>query len=155
MSNEFDYTVVTRALIKAIKDCTGYPLIQANSPGDQPDYPFCTFTITSPSIQIERYYEGALFEMVVSLTWHGTSQIGVLNLAKKSESYLRSDSGRKTLADNGIALVDITDISERDNFISIDYERTVGFDVQLLAKDTFTDDTVDTIESFKVNYYGG
>ncbi|MGG3677490.1 hypothetical protein ABEU95_12435 [Heyndrickxia faecalis] len=155
MSNDFDYTVVTRALIKAIKDGTGYQLIEANSPGEQPEYPFCTFTITSPSIQIERYYEGALFEMVVSLTWHGTSSVGVLNLAKKSESYLRSDAGRKTLADNGIALVDITGISSRDNFISIDYERTIGFDVRLLAKDTFTDDSVDTIESFKVNYYGG
>ncbi|WP_437178077.1 phage neck terminator protein [Heyndrickxia coagulans] len=59
------------------------------------------------------------------------------------------------MADNGIALVDITGISSRDNFISIDYERTIGFDVRLLAKDTFTDDSVDTIQSFKVNQYGG
>ncbi|WP_437178084.1 phage neck terminator protein [Heyndrickxia coagulans] len=72
---------MTRALIKAIKDGTGYQLIEANSPGAA-GISFCTFTITSPSNQIERYYEGALFEMVVSLTWHGTSQIGVLNWLK-------------------------------------------------------------------------
>ncbi len=154
MSNEYDYTVVTSALIKAIMDGTGCPLIEENSAGDQPEYPFCTFTITSPEINIERDYEGALFEMVVSLTWHGTSSIGVLNLAKKSKSYLKSTQGRKTLSDNGLAIVDISSSNPRDNFISTDYERMAGFDVRLLAQDNFTDDDVDTIEEFKISYGG-
>lgn len=151
---DFDYTTVTSALIKAIKDSTGYPLIAGNSSGEQPPYPFCTFTFTSPEIEIERFYEGALFEIVVSLTWHDTSQIGVLNLAKKSENYFRSTRGKKTLSDNGIAIADILNSSSRDNFISIDYERTAGFDLRLRVRDTFVDD-VESIQGFKINNNNG
>lgn len=147
---DFDYTTVTSALIKAIKDGTGYPAIAGNSAGEQPAYPFCTFTITSPKIDVERFYEGALFEIVVSLTWHGISQIDVLNLSKKSESYLRSTLGKKALSDNGIAIVDILNSSSRDNLISIDYERTAGFDLRLRVRDTYIDN-VDFIAGFKLN----
>lgn len=150
LSNDFDYTTVTRALIKGIKEGTGYPLIQANSPGKPPNYPFCTFTITSPKIEIERDFEGAYFEIVVSLTWHSDDVIGVLNLSKKSESYLKSTSGRKTLSDNGISLLSISGYSSRDNFISIDYERMAGFDAKLLVRDTNVDN-VDSIAGFKLN----
>ncbi|MEK4883477.1 hypothetical protein NST81_01930 [Bacillus sp. FSL W8-0223] len=154
MSIDFDYTTVTSALIKAIKDGTGYPLIAANSAGDPPPYPYCSFTITSPKIDIERDYEGAIFELVVSLTWHGTSSVGVLNLAKKTESYLKSSQGRKALSDKGIVIVSTSGFTSRDNFISIDYERMAGFDVQLRVRDTVTED-VETIDDFQINNTGG
>lgn len=154
MSNDFDYTTVTSALIKAIKDGTGYPLIAENSAGDPPPYPYCSYTITSPKIDIERDYEGAIFELVVSLTWHGTSSVGVLNLAKKAESYLKSSQGRKALSDKGIVIVSTSGFTSRDNFISIDYERMAGFDVQLRVRDTYVDD-VEPIEGFKINDNGG
>jgi hypothetical protein len=149
LSNDFDYTTVTSALIKAVKDGTGYPLIAGNSAGEPPPYPYCSYTITSPKIGIERDYEGALFELVVSLTWHGTSSVGVLNLAKKTESYLKSSKGRKALSDKGIVVVSTSDFTSRDNFISIDYERMAGFDVQLRVRDTYVDD-VEPIEEFKI-----
>lgn len=154
MSNDFDYTTVTSALIKAIKDGTGYPLIADNSAGDPPPYPYCSFTITSPKIDIERDYEGAIFELVVSLTWHGTSSVGVLNLAKKAESYLKSSQGRNALSDKGIVVVSTSGFTSRDNFISIDYERMAGFDVQLRVRDTVTED-VETINNFQINNIGG
>ncbi|KZM54912.1 hypothetical protein A3Q35_13210 [Aeribacillus pallidus] len=149
MSNDFDYTTVTSALIKAIKEGSGYPLIADNSVGDPPPYPYCSYTITSPKIDIERDYEGAIFELVVSLTWHGTSSVGVLNLAKKAESYLKSSQGRSFLEKQGIVVVSTMNFSQRDNFISIDYERTAGFDVQLRVRDTYVDD-VESIEEFKI-----
>jgi len=155
LSNDFDYTTVTSALIKAIKDGTGYPLIADNSAGNPPTYPYCSYTITSPKIDIERDYEGAIFELVVSLTWHGTSSsVGVLNLAKKAESYLKSSQGRSFLEKQGIVVVSTMNFSQRDNFISIDYERTAGFDVQLRVRDTYEDD-VEPIEGFEINNNGG
>ncbi|MGG1481334.1 hypothetical protein ABE402_10550 [Bacillus smithii] len=154
MSIDFDYTTVTSALIKAIKDGTGYPLIADNSAGNPPPYPYCSFTITSPKIDIERDYEGAIFELVVSLTWHGTSSVGVLNLAKKAESYLKSSQGRNALSDKGIVVVSTSGFTSRDNFISIDYERMAGFDVQLRVRDTYVDD-VEPIEGFEINNNGG
>jgi hypothetical protein len=154
LSNDFDYTTVTSALIKAIKDGIGYPLIADNSAGDPPPYPYCSFTITSPKIDIERDYEGAIFELVVSLTWHGTSSVGVLNLAKKAESYLKSSQGRNALSDKGIVVVSTSGFTSRDNFISIDYERMAGFDVQLRVRDTYVDD-VEPIESFEIKNNGG
>jgi hypothetical protein len=150
---DFDYTSVTSALIQSVSDATGYQLIEGNSSGDQPEYPFCTFTFTSPMIEIERNYDGRLFEIVLSLTWHDTSSIGVLNLSKKLETYLKSTLGRQTLEDNGIVLVDTSNSNARDNLISIDYERTAGFDIQLRVRDSFVDNA-DFIESIQINTGG-
>lgn len=141
MDNVFNYTVVTSALIKAVRTATGYLLIESNSAGEQPPYPFCSYTITSPKIDVEREIENAQFEIVVSLTWHGTSSVGVLNLAKTTESYFKSTKGRDELGTKGIVVVDVTLDGSRDDFLSIDYERKAGLDVHLRVRETFIDDT--------------
>lgn len=150
MNPTFDYTVVTRALIAGVKAATNYPLIAANTSGQAPPFPYCTYTITSPKIAIEHEYENAIFEMVVSLTWHNTTQVGVLNLAKQMESYFTSSAGRKALADQGIVLADVLNFSERDNFLTIDYERLAGVDFRLRVKDPYVDD-VGSIGSVQLN----
>lgn len=150
MNQTFDYTNVTRALINGVKDATGNLLIAANTSGQAPPFPYCTYTITSPKIAIQHEYENAEFEIVVSLTWHDATQVGVLNLAKKMESYFTSTAGRQTLANEGIVLADVLNFSERDNFLSIDYERLAGVDLRLRVRDAYTDE-VGAIDSIRIN----
>ncbi|GKV70280.1 hypothetical protein NCCP2716_27780 [Sporosarcina sp. NCCP-2716] len=150
MANYFDYRVITSSLIQAVRTATGYPCIEANGTGEQPAYPFATFTITSPKITIQRDDENAPFELTVSLTWHDESSLSVLNLAKKCESYFKSTAGRSVFVAKGVVIVDIMGFDRRDNFISIEYERMAGFDVSMRVLDPFLDE-VDPITQIRTN----
>lgn len=147
----FDYTVITSSLIKAVLTLTSYPCIEANSTGEQPPYPFSTFTITSPKITIQHDDNNAPFELTVSLTWHDTSSLSVLNLAKKCESFFKSSEGRTIFAEKNVVIVDVMDFDRRDNFISIEYERSAGFDISMRVQDPHIDD-VANIDNIQINY---
>lgn len=140
LTNYFDYRVITSSIIKAVKTITGLPCIESSSAGKQPPYPFATFTITNPQIINQHDAEGSQFEVVVSLTYHDSSSISVLNLAKMTESFFGSDKGRKLFNEKAIAVVRTENANKRDNFISIDFERSAGFDVRLRVAETFVDD---------------
>ncbi|MED4455906.1 LIC_12616 family protein [Metabacillus fastidiosus] len=148
MTNYFDYKIITSSLIKAVRTLTGKPCIEANGTGEQPEYPFATFTITSPKIAIQQDDNNAQFEITVSLTWHDESTLSVLNLAKQCESFFKSTEGRKIFAEKGVVIVDVTDFDRRDNFISIEYERTAGFDIMMRVLDPHVDN-VAGIEQIK------
>ncbi|USK71761.1 phage neck terminator protein [Peribacillus asahii] len=150
MTEYFDYKVITSSLIKAVRTLTSRPCIEANSSGDQPEYPFATFTITSPEIAYERDNNNAQFEVVVSLTWHDESSLSVLNLSKKCRSYFKSTEGRAIFAEKNVVIVDTSDANKRDNFISIEYERAAGFDITMRVLDPYVDD-VDSIEQITIN----
>lgn len=147
----FDYTVITSSLIKAVLTLTSYPCIEANSTGEQPPYPFSTFTITSPKITIQHDDNNAPFELTVSLTWHDTSSLSVLNLAKKCESFFKSTVGRTMFAEKNVVIVDVMDFDRRDNFISIEYERSAGFDILMRVQDPHVDE-VASIDNIQINY---
>lgn len=149
MPSYFDYRIVTSSLIKAVRSLTTYPCIEANGTGEQPAYPFATFTITAPKITIQRDDDNAQFELTVSLTWHDQSSLSVLNLAKKCESFFKSSAGRALFAEKGVVIVDVMGFDRRDNFISIEYERMAGFDISMRVMDTHVDD-VAGIESIKI-----
>lgn len=140
MTTYFDYKIITSSLIKAVKQATGVVCIEGNSSAQQPAYPFATFTITSPRIVNQHDTEGSQFEVVVSLTYHDSSSISVLNLAKRCESFFGSHTGRTIFLEKNVVVVDIDNFDKRDNFISIDFERTAGFDVTLRVAETFVDD---------------
>jgi hypothetical protein len=149
----FDYSTVTKTLVQAMRSL-GITLIQADSAGDQPAYPFATYTITTPKLIVGNQVQpqpAEQFEMVVSLTFKSQSAIQALNLAERAQQYLRSNAGRSFLLENGgLVLVSIQGFTNRDNFITIDYERNVGFDIQLRAVDPFVEE-LPQIEQAPIN----
>lgn len=146
LTTYFDYRIISSTIIKAVKTIANVPCIESSSSGAQPNYPFATFTVTSPHITNQHDAEGSQFELVLSLTYHDTSSINVLNIAKMTESFLGSEKSKKMFAEKGIVVVSIDGFSKRDNFISIDFERSAGFDVRLRVAETFVDD-IDPIEN--------
>lgn len=149
MSSYFKYVTITAPLIKAVKQATGCICIEHNSSGEQPAYPFATYSITSPEITNQHDKEGSQFEVALSLTFHDSSSINVLNIAKMCESFFDSQKGRAIFAERDVVLAYTENFERRDNFISIDYERLAGFDVRLRVAETFVDD-IDTIENIKI-----
>ena len=145
----FDYRPVVDALINVAKDL-GIVMIEDDSEGDLPPYPFATYTFTSPFIPIGNQLEiTALFEAVISITFHDRSKLNVLNLSRKLATYFKTSSARENLRSKGIIVVSIEAVSTRDNFISIGYERMAGFDMRIRLFDMFQDNP-DTIE--KINF---
>ena len=126
----------------------GRPLIEHNSVGDMPDYPFCTYQITSPYIPITSdVVENEQFELVVSFTWHGQSSLDMLNFAMRTNKYFRSPQGTETLSKKDIVASQVSNYGARDNFISIDYERSAGLDVRFRVSDNYVDAYSGTIEN--------
>ena len=71
-----------------------------------------------------------------------------MDTCMKAMKYFRND-GVLELKDKGIVIVEITNATARDNFITIDYDRRYGFDVRIRLADEEIRETEDIIE--KVN----
>lgn len=138
METTYDYTELVDILIDIVKDVTSLQLIESSSVGKQPDYPFWTHTIISPYIPITNdVVNGEVFECVISLTNHSLSSLEALNYSALLHKKLRQFDSRMTLYDKNITVVSTGKIGKRDNLISIEYERTSGFDLRLRIKDDF------------------
>jgi hypothetical protein len=128
-------------------------LIQADSGGDQPPYPFAVFSITSPKIAIGSQaakQQNEQFEIAVSLTFKDDDLVENLNRAKRAESFFRSDTGRFFMWENGEIVVVATEgFGSRGDFLGIDYEQNVGFDLRLRVSDPFADDGEGQIEQIE------
>lgn len=145
----FDYTGVTDALI-GVSDSIGFTMIEEDSEGDSPAYPFANFNIISPDIPLGNKKDiNVLFEAVVSITFHSRSKLGVLNCSKKLSTVFKTSKVRESLREKGIVVVSVEASRPRDNFISIAYERMAGFDLRLRLVDAFQDQP-DVIE--KINF---
>lgn len=134
-------------------------VIQAETTGKQPPYPFITIKQTSPAIGvgIPAIFTGAGtqtieqdYEMVLSLTAHSDAIESATDLANKARNYFLG-KGTVELSDAYIAIVDVLPATNRDVFLTIEYERRIGFDVRLRVRDTETYN-IDVIEKVTINH---
>lgn len=148
----YDYSDLATALVEAISILSdGKPLIESNSNGEQPNYPFCTYSIINPFLGITSdVVQNKAFEAVISLTWYDDSAINVLNLANRTNKWFRSFQGRDFLFQKNIIVVDVKMDGQRDDLISIEYERKAGLDIRLRLNDSFIDE-VESIDEFSIN----
>ncbi|MCO7127814.1 hypothetical protein NIE88_18875 [Sporolactobacillus shoreicorticis] len=146
-----DYTAINTALISAIKSKLNYSVIVANSSGTQPAYPFCTFTVITPYLPIGA---GELtansltehVEIVISFTWHTKSHSEALNLAMQTATLFKLTSVRQMLSDQGIVAVSTTNSSSRDTFLTVDTERSAGFDLRIRVANVVQDNDTEIID---------
>ncbi|GGA31091.1 phage neck terminator protein [Psychrobacillus lasiicapitis] len=133
-------------------------VIQAETTGKQPPYPFVTIKQTTQAIGIgfSAVFTGdgtqtihQDYEMVLSLTVHSESIEETTNLANKARNYFLG-KGTIELSDAYIAIVDVLPATNRDVFLNIEYERRVGFDVRLRVRDIETYN-IDVIEKVTVS----
>jgi hypothetical protein len=115
-----------------------YPIVEQANTDEQPPYPFGTYTITSPYLNVKRYRVGDEViedvEIVVSYTWISQSSFESVQLAQMAATLLNSTKAKQKLRDAGIVVVSTMGLGSRDNFISIEVERRNGFDVKLRVR---------------------
>ena len=154
-----NHEVVRNALIKGLHEYMGLLVVQSSTIGDMPKYPFITYTVTSPYLRLgcdEEYTEQIEsttqnrhvlhYERVFSFTIASKDEDEAMDLCMKAMRYFRND-GVLDLKDKGIVIVEVSNASARDTFITIDYERRYGFDVRIRLCDEEIRDTENIIET--------
>ncbi|MGX7417808.1 phage neck terminator protein [Carnobacterium gallinarum] len=144
MENTYDYKELVNFLIESVHSFSGKELIESNTIGNIPDYPYCAYTIISPYIPITSdIVTGEQFECVVSLTWHCLSGLEALMFAGKTNKYFKTFEVQRLLEQKKIVFVGASSSGQRDNFLSIEYERLAGCDLRFRVTDQYQDDVLE------------
>ncbi|CAJ1226662.1 hypothetical protein LXEBMM8_EKPBGFGD_00875 [Lactiplantibacillus xiangfangensis] len=121
--------------IKKITDCE---TVETDYSGPQPAYPFFSYKITTPYIQIvQQMNDHEMFELTVSINAHTENSIQSLQLATSLVKQLKTEQVRRELRAKSVVIVDVDSMTNRSVFQSDDYERIVGFDLHLRVVDDF------------------
>ena len=111
-------------------------VVMANQTAPAPNYPYVAYTITTT---IERdggtygfFDDGKHYKQmnqIWSFTVHSNDQTECNNLALDAYDYF-AHHAYNFLSDNNISVIDITNMTSRDNLITAEYEYRQGFDVK-------------------------
>lgn len=152
-----EFSSYRSVLIKQIKAITGIETIMSETSGKQPPYPFIGLKFTTIGEEVGRetsYIEGTTefteqdIEIVLSVTTYSDKLEVSADTAYKAYTFFKK-SGVDALSDNRIVVVKIEQITNRDTFINIDYERRHGFDVRLRVRGQLTNE-VAPIEALNI-----
>jgi hypothetical protein len=152
------HDIVRNAIVKGLHDYTQLLVVQSSTIGNMPKYPFITYSVTSPYLQLgmdEEYTEEINsvirnrhvfhYERVFSFTIVAKEEGEAMDICMKAMRYFRN-AGVQELKDKGIVIVEVTNVTARDTFITIDYERRYGFDVRIRLVNEEIRDTTNVIE---------
>lgn len=134
-------------------------VVRQNQVAKVPPYPYVSYTLTTPlAARFGTYSEsedGSLYRTHMqtwSFTVQSDDQDEALTLAMKAYDYFTA-AGITHLADNGVTIRRVRDITTRDNLLSIQYEYRNGLDVTFGLLSVITPEAQpdrDVIESIKL-----
>lgn len=140
----FDFSTFTKDIKSHISDNAQINTIRQGTAGDQPTYPFCTFTNISPFTIITSIQEGhqltEVMETTFSFTVCALRATDAEMKAHEVASVFKKNKFLQMLSDKGIVVVKVLSANNRDNFLTIDSERRVGFDVKFRVTHVEIDD---------------
>lgn len=138
-------------------------ILQSTNVEKTQEYPYGTYTIINPRLEpvrpaiyenestdsIKRTYE-TIIEQVYSFTIIGNEEDQVLDLTHKAINFFRI-YGVKQLSIKNIVIVEVSNVQNRDNFVTIDYEKRVGFDVRFRMVEVSEYEDKEYIEASNLN----
>ena len=151
-----DYKNIREAVCKGLKDYLKVPVIRNNQNKDPPLYPYVSYTVTTfSSANNGTYgeYEDGTDRKPVKQTWSITAQSDnndeSVTLAAKAREWL-DHSGNLYLNDKNVIVEKVTNITNRDSIITVDYEYKNGFDVVFVLYDEIKLTDKEYIESVEL-----
>lgn len=141
MEQPYDYASLMTVIIKGIKEQTGVMCIEANSVGKMPPYPFFTwdFVTAHQDIGFTDNVDEEVFETSIMFEAHTQKTTEALNLASQLRKLFETNYFDTLSADNSFYVIDVGDITDTNNAISLQVERRAGIQVNLRIKDSFRD----------------
>lgn len=130
---------VRNPLIKGLHTFTGVPVIMGNQTGEAPPYPYLAINFTELGNavgQIAEKVNGSEMtfiqqnELTVSISAYSDKLDASFELAYQALEWFKG-MGVLDLQDANIAVIRTRPIVNRDTFLTIEYERRHGFDVNL------------------------
>ncbi len=135
-------SAIRNPIVKGLRDSTGLTTIIADQSAEQPPYPFIGLKFTTTGLSVGQAAEGMEgydatieqdLELVLSATSYSDDLDESFNNAQKALAWFKG-AGWLSLSDVGITIVRTEPMTNRDTFLSIEYERRHGFDVRLRVK---------------------
>lgn len=126
---------MSKAVASGLREYIGIPVILANQTAEAPAHPYATYNVTTPAQAnggtyqqhedgIDRKQVRSVWSITILAKEWGES----LSLATKAREWFEH-TGRMWLAEHGITVQSTTDVNNRDNILTVEYERKNGFDV--------------------------
>jgi hypothetical protein len=125
-----------------LKEYLGCDVVRSNQNEDMPDYPYVSYTITTLASANNGTYgewEDGIARKGVISTWSITAlsddAVESMTLAQKAREWL-DYAGSAYLNDNDVIVQSVTNITNRDNVISAEYEYRNGFECDFWCNET-------------------
>lgn len=134
------------------------PVIMSDQSGPAPDYPYITYTVTSPYLpnggpnystavedgnMVERFERH--IDLVISFTALSGDPDEAMAYAMLMIEYYQNRASYE-LREVGVVVVSVSNVQNRDNLLTIDYERRCGIDVRFRVIDSASQG-IDPIDS--------
>lgn len=102
----------------------------------QLEYPFVTYSMVNPYLNAKNYRENDIYlrqsvDIVLSYTFYSLDSFEALSLAQTALTNFEQRGTRQELWEKNITIVDMTNVNNRDTFITVQTERRVGFDIRI------------------------
>lgn len=128
-------------LVTFVKNETGLMLIKSDSSGPQPEMPFFSYKMINSKIHITPdVVEHEVFNIVISITCHSNREFEGLHYSEVLAKALRGVQSSAVLTDQGIIVVDTSDIDDRSTYFENGYTSSTGFDLTLEVQDDYEQD---------------
>lgn len=149
-----DYNTLKQTVPKGLKEHLGIPIIRGNQTAKAPAHPYGTYNVTTIATKnggtYQQHADGIdrkLVRSIWSFSFISDDWDESVGHAIKAREWFEH-TGRLWLSDRGITVQSVTDITNRDNILTVDYERKNGFDVVFYvydAVDNPCDETIDEV----------
>lgn len=121
-------------IVTALENYIDCPVILSNQTSPAPTYPYISYTITTPVHHADGTYcmkDGVYYQPMLqtwSFTSHSDDSRACQRLGMRMYDFF-ARSGREVLNKIGTAVSSKTDLMNRDNYLTIQYEYRLGMDV--------------------------
>ena len=152
-----DYKNLRVVVVTGLKDYLGCLVTRSNQNIKPPAYPYVSYSIITPMSENNGTYgeyEDGIARKPVTITFSFTAisddNEESLMLANKAKEYL-DYVGTVHLNDNGVIVQSTTNVTNRDNFITTEYQYRNGFDCVFwsydeIDKSDFGQETIETVD---------
>lgn len=153
-----DLKSIRGTLFSGLSEYLGITMIRSDQTANAPAYPYGTGKATTPAAANNgtwQQHEDGIDRLMVRSIWSLSFLSGDYDesvmLATKAREWL-THTGRVYLSERGIVVQSVTDITNRDNILTVDYESKHGFDAVLYVWDEVENpaETTGTIESAEI-----
>ena len=152
-----DIESIRVAIVKGLREELAVSVIRSNTANKLPKLPFLSYTITSLLDNAKSTwsrYDDLTDRIPATQVWSITlnaADFGECSkLAISAYDYF-SKTATKYFKKYGIVILSVSEIVPRDNFLSVDYEYRLGFDVKLGLMNEISFKNETTTENIEIN----